>query len=361
MNRVDVQLLQSIRGYPAVTITLPTHRTSPANKQDPIRVKNLVKEAAERLLGEFSKREIEPVLARLEKLAEEVDYRYALDGLAMFVNHDIARKFYLPFSVPERVVIDETFATRDLVHALYRLRRYWVLALSEKPTRLFEGVKGDLVEVENDNFPMVHTDAGGATALPGGPEVQRSAYRDEKHRQFFRQVDAAFAPLAAADPLPLAVVGVDRYLAFFREVTKHQNLIVTTLTGNHDKTAAHDLADLVWPLVKENLDGMQMTYLQELDTAVGQRLFVAGIEHAWRMAQEGRVRTLLVDETYHVPGRVDETGLNLTVVEDREAPGVIDDAVDDLIEIVMEKGGQVRFLDAGKLDDYRQIAAITRY
>lgn len=44
MNKHDVRLLQQISGYPAVSITLPTHRTSPRNKQDPIRVKQLVKQ-----------------------------------------------------------------------------------------------------------------------------------------------------------------------------------------------------------------------------------------------------------------------------------------------------------------------------
>jgi hypothetical protein len=58
MNKTDLQLLQAISGYPAVSILLPTHRTSPANKQDPIRVSNLVRQAADRLLQEFSKREV---------------------------------------------------------------------------------------------------------------------------------------------------------------------------------------------------------------------------------------------------------------------------------------------------------------
>ncbi len=33
MNRHEVKLLQQISGYPAVTITLPTHRTSPENQR----------------------------------------------------------------------------------------------------------------------------------------------------------------------------------------------------------------------------------------------------------------------------------------------------------------------------------------
>lgn len=55
MNRHDILLLQQIRGYPAITVTLPTHRTTPQDQQDPVRVKNLVKQAVTWLLPEFSK------------------------------------------------------------------------------------------------------------------------------------------------------------------------------------------------------------------------------------------------------------------------------------------------------------------
>jgi hypothetical protein len=360
MNKLDVQLLQSIRDYPALTITLPTHRTSPDNKQDPIRVRNLVKQAAERLLAEFPKREIEPLLARLEKLAEEIDYRYALDGLVLFVNRDFGRKYYLPFSLKERIVVDETFATRDLVFALNRTPRYWVLALSEKPTRLFEAVRDSLTEISGHGFPLVHSGPGGEIRLPGAG-MQKAGYRDEYHRQFFRQVDANFGKLARQDPLPLVVVGVDRYLAFFNEVSAHKNSILTTVTGSHDKTPAHELAGLVWPLVKENLAGERAGYLKELDAAVGARRFASGIEHVWRLADEGRVDTLLVEENYHYPAHLDESGLILTAADDATAPGVIDDAVDELIERALAKGARVRFTDDGALDHHQRIAAITRY
>ena len=80
MNRQEIKLLQQINSYPAVTITLPTHRTSPENRQDPIRVKNLVEQATKRLLEEYSKREIAPLLDRLEQLAEGIDYRHTLNG-----------------------------------------------------------------------------------------------------------------------------------------------------------------------------------------------------------------------------------------------------------------------------------------
>lgn len=361
MNKHDIDLLQKISGYPALSITLPTHRTSPENRQDPIRVGNLVAEARERLLTEFSKREIEPLLDRLEKLVDTIDYRYALDGLALFVNRDFARVFFLPFSLKERVAVDETFYTRDLIYAMNRTPRYWVLVLSEQPSRLFEGSHETLIEVKEDVFPLTHTGPGGESPLPGGFGIKKSQYRDERHRQFFRQVDAALRPFLLDDPLPLIVVGVDRYLAFFKEVSEHKDAISATLEGSHDSTPEHELGELVWPVVKQALAKERQKYLDELDQAVGERKYASAIGEVWRMAQTGRGRLLLVEEDFHYPARVEESGLHIEPAEDTEAPDVLDDAVDEVITTVLEKGGKVVFLENGQLNAHSRIALILRY
>lgn len=361
MNIHDIHLLQQIKGYPAVTITLPTHRTTPENRQDAILVKNLIEDAVSRLLAEFNKRDIEAVLVRLEKLVESIDFRNTLDGLALFVNRDFSRAVQLPFSLKPRVVIDESFFTRDLVFALNRTPRYWTLVLSEKPTRLYEGTRQDLIEIQEGNFPLTHTGPGGEKSLPGGFGIRKSAYRDERHRQFFRQVDQALKPFLAEDPLPLVVVGVDRFLSFFNEVTNHKDAILTTLTGSHDKTSAHELGQLVWPLVKVNLVEQRQQIFSELEKAIGERKIASTIGEVWRMAQEGRGRLLLVEEDFHYPAQVDESGMHLIPAEKTTAPDVIDDAVDEIIETVLSKQGRVLFVENGKLDAHQRIALILRY
>jgi len=361
MNRHEVHLLQQVSGYPALTITLPTHRTSPDNRQDPIRVKNLVEQAASRLLAEFSKRDIAPLLDRLEKLTEEIDYRYTLDGLALFVNRDFARAAQLPFTLKERVNVGETFLTRDLVFAMNRTPRYWVLALSEKPTRLYEATRDDLTEIQDGGFPITHEGPGGEQSLPGGFGIKKSAYRDEYHRKFFRQIDTAFKPFLADDPLPLAVVGVDRFLAFFNEVTDYKNSILTTLQGSHDKTSPHELGKLIWTQVEDALTEQRQQVLSELDKAIGERKSASTIGEVWRLAKEGRGHLLLVEEDFHFPAKVDETGNHLAPADDVTAPDVMDDAVDEIIETVLSKQGRVVFLENGQLEAHQRIALILRY
>lgn len=361
MNRAELQTIQSYQGYPSLTITLPTHRTSPDNKQDPIRVRNLVTQMTNRLLEEFSRREVEPLLKALDELVNEIDYRYTLDGLVIFVNQDVAQKHYLPFTLPERVIIDENFFTRDLVFALNRSPRYWVLALSEQPTRLFEGVRGDLEEVRYGAFPMTHGGPGGSTALPGDPAVNASLYRDENHRAFFRNVDNELTAILAEDPLPVALVGVDRYHSFFSEVARNADKVIASLRGNHDTTSAHELGKLIWPPVKEALAAQRKQVLNELDAAIGAQRCASTIGEVWRLAHEGRGAVLIVEEDFHYPARVAADGMGLEPIETPTDPADLDDAVDEVIEIVLAKGGRVVFVDDGTLPQHDQIALILRY
>jgi len=359
MNRHDVELLQSITGYPALSITMPTHRNFPENKQDVIRLKNLASGAVERLLGEFGKREISGLLNNLDKAVESVDHNMNLDGLAIYVNSDISRVFQLPFSPRERTVVDDTFLTRDLVFALNRSSRYWLLALSEKPTRLYEGFRENLVEVRDEGFPMEHKGPGGATALPGGKGARKSAYRDEYHGQFFRKINRAMAGFITDDPLPLFVTGVDRFLSMYRDISSFP--VEGEIKGSHDRTSPHELGKMAWPLVEDYLERHRKALLGNLAKAMSEGSVISTIGEAWQASLFGRGRTLFVEEGFHYPATVDESGLEIKPSDDPEAPGVIDDAVDEVIEAVLAAGGEVVFLPDGTLADHDRLALITRY
>jgi hypothetical protein len=80
MNRRDPLDLQTHRAHPSPSILLPTHRTAPDNRRDPILLKNLVTEATNRLEAEAGKRGAAPLLRTLEAQVAGVDLQHALDG-----------------------------------------------------------------------------------------------------------------------------------------------------------------------------------------------------------------------------------------------------------------------------------------
>ncbi|NMF84898.1 hypothetical protein [Nodosilinea sp. P-1105] len=357
LTRHDLKELQALTKVPALSILLPTHRTSPDNKQDPIRVKNLVREAKDRLSQEFSARQLEPLLKNLDTLADDIDYTYALDGLALFVSHDIAKKFYLPFPVPQRIIIDQSFATRDLVYGLHRAQRYWVFLLSQGATRLLAGTGETLEEVTDQNFPMEMTGPGATTNLPDKAD---SAYMDDRHRRFFQQVDRAFTEYAEGEALPLVLGGVIRQISFFQEVSAYTAQVAGTTTGNFDNATVAELVPEVWPIVQNVRQQQRQDALKDLDKAMGEKKVSTALEEIWQLANEGRGKLLLVESDYHVPGVVDEKG-GLQVVDEKGGTEVMDDAVDEIIEAVLAMGGEVMLMENGSLADHHGIVMTLRY
>jgi len=362
MNPIDISELQSVREYPSVSILLPTYRKSPEElQQNPVRVKNLVRQAVDRLLGEFSKRDIQPLLEQLDSLTEQIDYDHPQDGLAIFANKNIGRLVYLSFQLRERVVIDETFATRNLVHARNRSKRYRVLALSQEHARLFEAERGNLTEVTTDGFPMKPEADGVETEQDSTFGVDQSQYTTRQDRLFFQQVEHALEKVIAKEPLPLVLAGVERNISFFNEVTKCKEHVIGTLNGSHDRDSARDLAALAWPVAREGFLGRRRQMLEQLDTSIGAKRYAAGINNCWRMAREGRGDLLLVEEDFQYPAVQDEASRNFMPAEDTTLPNTISDAVDEIVEEILGKSGRVVFVESGALDTHDRIALTLRY
>src|SRR5215510_7202489 len=358
--RRELKRLQGRRDYPSLSLLAPTHRTHPANRKDRIVVKNLVGEGLDRLQGEFKKRDVAGLVHNLKMLVDRVDWKHSLEGLALFASRNVATAIQLPFRPRARVVIDETFATRDLVYSLNRSARYRVLVLTEKPTRLFDATTNVLTEYAAKPFPMVHTGPGGASRLPGGQGINRSAVRDDAHRQFFRKVDDALAAVQKDDHLPLVLVGVDRHIAFYQEVTKDPDAIVGVVAGSHDDPNPAALGRLVWPVFKSGATLTRTRALARLHQAVSANRHASGIDQVWRAAFEKRCQTLLVETDFEYPADLSPQGDRLLPYSGRGA-AALDDAVDEVIERVIANGGDVFFYDPGVLDLHQRIAAVLRY
>ena len=216
-------------------------------------------------------------------------------------------------------MIDATFATRDLVFTLNRAPRYHVLVLTEKPARLFEATTNVLTEVTNKPFPMIHKGPGGASKLPGGQGINRSAVRDESHREFFRKVDDALAAVQKEDHLPVVVVGVERYLAFYQEITKDPDAIVGLVAGSHDNPNPTALGKLVWPVFKAGATLRRTRALVRLNEAVSLNRHASGIDQVWRAAYDNRCQTVLVETGFEYPADVDSQGDRLLPYSGRGA------------------------------------------
>jgi hypothetical protein len=356
MDLMTLKVIQSFHQYPCVSILLPTHRTAPDNQKDAIRLKNLAKEAEERLRQEFDKRDIDPLVDRIHDLVATIDVQHNLDGMALYINREFAEKIDLPFSVRERVIIDHTFATRDLIMGMNRAFRYYVLKLTGKGAHLYEAYRDTLRESTANGFPHEFN--------PGLTEKKTEKpdnLQDGAYREFVNQVDKRFNEVYNINPMDVVTVGVVRNLALYREVADHPDRILHEVEGNYEHLSAHDLGKLVWPQVKDLLQALRHRVLDELGAAMGAKKVASGLDDVWQLSNTGRASVLVVEEGYFQPGLIDRETRQLTLVEDSKAPGVVDDVVDEIAEFVMHQGGRVVFVEDGRLAEHQRIALILRY
>ncbi|MGW7265319.1 baeRF3 domain-containing protein [Streptomyces sp. NPDC054842] len=352
--------LRRPRPYPAVSVLTPTHRRQPDNAQDAVRLRNVVAEAKKRLEADpaVSRERRLDVVEHLDRALAEVDLTHAEDGLAIFAAPGEHQVWTLARGVPERVVLSDTFLTRNLVAAHASQRPFWVLSLSADQVTLWNGGADRVTQHHGDGFPMIRDRVNFDAERQERTGDTPSTFRDEDTRHFLRQADTAVGAVLRERPRTLYVTGETAALSLVDEIG--------TVTKDAEHLAHGGLAratpDAVWqairPLVAAHDRKVADGVADELESARGRKEFAAGLDELWRSATEGRVRLLAVEENYRATVRDD--GDHLVPAEDGDLDAR-EDIVDEIVEQCLETGAEVRFLADGVLADSDRIAGVLRY
>lgn len=353
----EVVLLQSFRAEPAVSVLLTTTPADRMQRVDAVRLARLVTRAEERLAAECPPELRGRLAGRLRDLAADAAGRRTRSAVALFAADDHASSWSLPVGVADRVVVDPTFATRDLVRALHRTPRHVVLVLADREARLFDGVGDTLLPAVSSAFPLVSDrPRGGVTAARLGRARGRRRDRAGDDDTFLRSVDAALGSYLATHPAPLVVAGTRRTVASFTRVSRNAGRLAGTLVGSHARTPLPTLVTLVRPVLDAYLRSREAEALALLDRRTGEGRVVQGMAAVWLAARAERPEMLVVDPEFFYPARLSADGDLLAPAADVEHPDVLDDAVDEVIELVLQRGGWIALASPGALADRGDIA-----
>lgn len=359
--------LRRERRYPALSLLMPTHRHRPETAQDPIRLRNLLTEAKKRIADDPK---VERVVrldleGQLDRAAAQVDFEHSEDGLLILVAPGEHHNWQLtsPSPVPDRLVVADTFLTRNLVAAKIYARPYWVLVISEDAAHLWEGSGEQLTQTEDLGFPLDPGIPDREDAIPG-PNfgIKPGRQRDERLRQYYRAIDTALGKAMGHDKRPVFVVGTTSALALFDDVSEHSGEFAGRLTqAGLDKAPAHELAERLRPVLEEYSDTLNGAALDRLTKARGQKRFAGGLGEAWEAVGQGRGGLLLVEEHYQAAARIEGDHLTAILEDGTGGPGFEQDVVDQLIEAALDKETEVRFVPDGALADDGRVALVLRY
>ncbi|WP_069173828.1 baeRF3 domain-containing protein [Streptomyces griseus] len=358
--------LRATRPYPALSLTMPTHRRAPDNVQDAVRLRNLVAEAGSRLEADprVTHEARTAVKAQLDRAVADVDQRRALDALVILADTDEYQIWRLPRTTPERVVLSDSYLTRNLVAAKARSQLFRVLSFSAEYAALWSGTHEGLHAERTGGFPM--------TAPHEEPNPQReerigdtpSTYSSEDARQFMRGVDEKMRGVLAADPRPLFLVGLAPALALLDEAGGCCGSAVARVAkGTTAETTAPELLKDLRPALDEWRAQSAARVRERLDNARSSRSFAGGLDEVWAAVREGRAGLVAVEEHFQRTVRVTEGHLEpVDPSQVTAADGEVrEDIVDELVEAALDSGCEVVFTADDSLAGHDRIAAALRF
>jgi hypothetical protein len=366
----QLQSLQKSKGSVCVSIILPTHRLSPERRVDNLKLKNSITAAKQLLQYKYTVSNIQTLMEAIDEIYDTIDFSHNSDGLGIYISSDIKLAVQFPFPVEEKVMVGDSFEIRDLLYKDNYSVPYLVILLSKNHIRLFKGLLDELEETIDESFPLSYEEEyeynppSRGTPFTGHTTVrnfekEKSSLQEIRFQQFYHTADKLLNQYVTT--LPIILLGVEKDIAWFQKVSTHAKNLVLTIDGNYDYLNQKQLTDITWPVMFEHLQHQRALLIKELDEKLGSHLVVSGIQNVWQATKEGKALKLLVEKDFRKSGFITDDGYQFHERPTGKPYKIVTDAVDDIMEMVLEMGGQVYLMDNNLLKDYQHIALFTRY
>ncbi len=348
----DVTALIDSSAWPSLTLLLDTTPADRMTSRDAERLDGLVVEVMTQM--EDLRVASTELIDLLRRAVLDARRRSTSRGLVICVSQAVQRTFRLPQPVRPRVAVEPTFATRDVLHALHRTPPHLLLLLEGMGAQLYRGFADTLVPVAGSAFPLQHR-------LPALGALQAG---DEQLEDFLAQVDRELGRVREHVPAPLVVAGAPGSVAALLRRGRNLERLAGVLTGA-DVRSPEKLYAAAHASIAEYLRSREEEALLALEDAFGSspESVRSGIDACWDAAEHGSPRFLLVEEGFQCPAVVTASGprrIDALRVRVPEAGDVRHDLVDDLIEIVIRRGGWVAFARNGALAAHHRVCLVTR-
>ncbi|ACK70638.1 conserved hypothetical protein [Gloeothece citriformis PCC 7424] len=368
-----------------VSLYMPTYTRGAETRQNPIRFKNLIKQAQEYLQEEYhlDRNDAVNFVQPAMDLDKEEFWQHQDEGLAIFVGDNFFQYYRLPLNFNELVVVSDRFHLKPLMPLLTGDGEFYILALSQKEVRLFMGTRDTIKEIEMENVPhnmtealqydepenslqnRISTSRGGTNnsfQQTGVFHGQGSPDTDDNRRnilQFFLQLDRGVQDYITNKQAPLVLMGVDYLLPIYQEANTYQHLLEDAITGNPKTLGAEELHTQVWPIVEPYFTQSQKKAIDQYQELVGVGRASSNLKEVVSAACYGRVAELFVAVGKQQWGNFDPQADQLQIHEQPE-PGD-----EDLLNLASVQtflnGGTIYAVEPEKVPEGASLAAVFRY
>jgi hypothetical protein len=319
----DIKNLLTVTGDPCVTIYMPTHERGNRVKEDPIRLKNLLRQCEKKLnerglTGERLKIFLQPAW---DLVNASVTWAHLDHGLGLYLCHDVFHVFVLPITCAEEVSVDTHFYIKPLMRLWRGDESYYVLTLSRGHTKLYQADRWSMDEIKLPGAPVNLADflkyddaeehlqshstpsgkSGGADIMYHGHGNRADdAQRKKSLNEYIKAVRSAVEKVLSGESLPLVLVAPTYIDAIYRKISRYPHLLETGFKQTSDRMSAVELREITQAVMAPHFAQRKSNSLALFRERLAQGAASDKIEEILPAAHEGRIDTLLLDPSASV-------------------------------------------------------------
>lgn len=361
---------------PSISIFLPTHRAGRETQQDPIRFKNLLRDAEKQLLdGKMGPREAGALLQPAQALLDDSNFwNHQHDGLAVFMSADDFHCYALPFSVEELLVVAQSYYVKPVLPLFTNNGHYYILAISLNEVRLFEGTRYGVGQMAlPDGIPVnmeealrldgprkslqMHSGGGGMFHGQGPGDEEQKVWIE----QYLNLVDTSLREILREQNAPLVLVGVDYLLPMYRKVSEYQNIMEEGITGNPDHLRPEELQEQAWGIVETYFQHETKKTVEQYQQLAETDKATDNIEEIVAAAFNGRVDKLILSIENQIWGAFNPKDGKVIRSPNGQSKKYNLALLDFTAMNTLQNGGTVCALSQDEMPTDSPVAAVFRY
>jgi release factor family 3 len=314
LNREELHSLVGKHNDHCISIYLSMHRNEAEILQDSTRLKNLLHEAEIRLhaLGLCAMKAQELLKPARHLIDQASFWRDQRDGLALFLTDGFFRYYSLPLRFPKLAVVTDRFHLKPLLRYFASDSQFYLLALSQRRVKIFQGSRSSLSEIFLEEMPVSLADtpdgdepekilrfnagasSGGIRAAVFHEQVGEEEIYKYRLRRFFRWVEASLRELLKDEHAPLILAGAEYLHSIYRSVNTYRHILIEGINCNLELTPLEELQKQARTFVHSYYERARKEAKELYSDLKGTDKTTNRVSEALAAAVHGRIATLFV-------------------------------------------------------------------
>ena len=300
------------------------------------------------------------MMQKIGSLINDLDYSTYKKSIAIYVSPVFQKVLYLDMPVKEKVIIDDSFEIRDLLYCKKQIQQSLVLLLSRNQSRIYVARANRfdrvVLKLHQSNYSYLNEEKEKVLNF-----TDISSHREVLTNKFLLHIDHALDIILKAYRLPLFVFATEKIIGHFKQITRHNEFIVEFIPHNCMDTTAKEMEEILRPHIADWNNVKERDIINQLEAAAGRNKLAIGLRNVCREAKKHNGRLLLLEKDFVYRSQSDSMRIINKASRAYNKFSYVKDAVGDIIEKVLEYGGDVEFVNKDVLGRYRHIALLQFY